>query len=525
MDDACSSGGSDDGDKHVLFKRLFSQTSDSHVIAVAPKRPTRIRGKRSSPSRTPTAALRDEPLLRHSAAAFMTKITDDEKNHLRTHLGSLGNTLQISSSCSGSEVVWVALHYLMKALDFDCRLDHLFSCEKEVPKQRWIHEVMRPLFAAGAKSACVFKDIGGLCNEMCECAVHGRCQVAFSRLHVSGFSCKDLSKLNKARDAGRSSLPDRSGTSGATLDALMRFVTAHMPPILVMENVDDLLSHTSSNFAFLLNELESRGYQADAAELCSMDYFVPQRRKRCYVIAYLVLPGWEGRAVATQARRAVALTNRLVHSRAATSLNSFLLPESHAYVRSELERRTQARSAASKEQEQREELWKEQYQKELAKQQVPVSECVVPLIDRGGPWYPLLTPRQKVVLGHSILTNSSMTSADIYQSIGREFVSSDPNVVSTIVPNSLKRLRSLRRPLLGYEALKLQAFPDAVIEKGVAEDFSDCQLMDLAGNSFTGTVAQAVALAALVYAPLPCEGGRVDNQQVSIDSVADLLDL
>ena len=55
--------------------------------------------------------------------------------------------------------------------------------------------------------------------------------------------------------------------------------------------------------------------------------------------------------------------------------------------------------------------------------------------------------------------------------------------------------------MLGIEALHLQGFPRDVLARASKKRYSDAQLCDLAGNSFTGSVAAAYILAALVYAP------------------------
>ena len=89
----------------------------------------------------------------------------------------------------------------------------------------------------------------------------------------------------------------------------------------------------------------------------------------------------------------------------------------------------------------------------------------------------------------------------MYQTMGREFVSSDPNVIPTIVPNSLLWMVAQERLMTGFEALRVQSFPVNIIRKAIQLKYSDSFLADLAGNMFTGTVYAAFAIAALVCAP------------------------
>ena len=119
-----------------------------------------------------------------------------------------------------------------------------------------------------------------------ECGTHGcKCGVASSRFHSSGLSCKDLSKLNKARSShGRVSLSQGTGTSGQTLTGLLNGLKSHNFDILVLENVDDLHSTASNNYEYLVNALKQRGYESYSGEFQSNQYGMPTRRLRVYVV-------------------------------------------------------------------------------------------------------------------------------------------------------------------------------------------------------------------------------------------------
>ena len=115
----------------------------------------------------------------------------------------------------------------------------------------------------------------------------------------------------------------------------------------------------------------------------------------------------------------------------------------------------------------------------------------------------------------------TLTSVDVYQSMGREFVSCDEDTLITLVPGSTVWLRFLDEPrmLLGFEGLLTQGIPLAVLRSAVAKKaVSDNNMMDLAGNAFSGSVFQACALAALVWTPL-------DENPPAVDAVMSVLDL
>ncbi len=107
-----------------------------------------------------------------------------------------------------------------------------------------------------------------------------------------------------------------------------------------------------------------------------------------------------------------------------------------------------------------------------------------------------ITARQKLTLGHAVLAHPTLANVDVYQSLGREFVSLEKAIISTIVPGSIKWLRWLRRPML----------------------------MDLAGNCFTADVMGAFQLAANMW--YPYEGEEDDLKAESVNqTVCNILGL
>ena len=130
----------------------------------------------------------------------------------------------------------------------------------------------------------------------------------------------------------------------------------------------------------------------------------------------------------------------------------------------------------------------------------------------------------QMVLGHAMSENSSLKFADVYQSLGREFSSIDPDVVSTIVPGSHIWSDELKRPLLGRELLAMQMVPEEVLLRANAFGVSDKLMSDLAGNSFTGSVFAAVAIGAIAHAATKPAQAEDEAAKVA-DSVDSILDL
>jgi site-specific DNA-cytosine methylase len=386
--------------------------------------------------------------------------------------------------------------------------------------------------ALGNDNTCVFKDIKDIHGETAPCSSHKvgdkdkPCPVTSSRIHSSGFSCKELSKLNAQRvTKGRVALKAATGSSGITLQGLLGHAMNHTSEVLILENVDELMSAGSNNFSFLTSELAKRGYQCFSGEFLSNEYSLPTRRKRVYVIAFLVPHGKTADAVRSCAEKAVALAQRLKGAAKAPNIMDFLLKPDDEYLESEFVRRNEAKEQTSETEEKRDaEQWRETYRSQLEAKGLSVSQIVVPPAERRTRWYQLMSQRMHLVLGHSMATHPSLTSVDVYQSMSREFISCDKNTLSTLVPGSTVWLRYLKEPrmLLGLEALLTQGVPLSVARVAVMnKQVSDSNCMDLAGNAFSGTVFQACALAALVWTPLATD----ESSAIVVDAVTSILDL
>ena len=114
---------------------------------------------------------------------------------------------------------------------------------------------------------CFFDDMARLPEGIGHCAVHGHnCRVQTrTDVHVCGFSCKDLSKLNNcwARAERQHILDKGLGTTGRTFAALTSYAASCKPRTLILENVDDLDDHGKNdnpNLDFLYHIFSSIGY-------------------------------------------------------------------------------------------------------------------------------------------------------------------------------------------------------------------------------------------------------------------------
>ena len=146
---------------------------------------------------------------------------------------------------------------------------------------------------------------------------------------------------------------------------------------------------------------------------------------------------------------------------------------------------------------------------------MPFSKIYPPLDAVAGPWSQTLKPREKQVLGYTLLTAEQSGkprpgAVDVYQSLGRAFTA-EPGFVPSLCPSQrcwLLHGTPHPRFLLGGEAMELQAFPTALISdenlKYAAGEHGcpDSLCSDIAGNMFTGSDIMALQIATLTVLKL-----------------------
>ena len=103
-------------------------------------------------------------------------------------------------------------------------------------------------------------------------------------LLVGGFPCQDYSvakPLPKATGLG--------GKKGVLWWDIFRVLRAKRPPLVLLENVDRLLSspaaHRGRDFAIMLACFDSLGYTVEWRIVRADDYGFPQRRRRVFIVA------------------------------------------------------------------------------------------------------------------------------------------------------------------------------------------------------------------------------------------------
>ncbi|KAF2267412.1 hypothetical protein CC78DRAFT_512061 [Lojkania enalia] len=184
--------------------------------------------------------------------------------------------INVATMCSGTESPLIAIQMISKSLEKIGKpmilVNHHFSAEIDLVKQGFIERNFQP--------RALFRDVREFIPENAKTATtaYGAEVPIPEKLDIliAGFVCKDLSRLNN-RPKG---LEDE-GESGDTWLAVHSYVKKFRPSIVLIENVQ--------NTHKFWNAFESRwegiGYASTWLVCDTKNYYLPQTRKRMYMVA------------------------------------------------------------------------------------------------------------------------------------------------------------------------------------------------------------------------------------------------
>nr|QBK86871.1 MAG: uncharacterized protein LCMAC103_02090 [Marseillevirus LCMAC103] len=162
--------------------------------------------------------------------------------------------LRVGTDCSGIEAPLFALQKLK------VRYSHEFSCE--------IDRHATATLLANHKPKKFYKDITARSIK----------STPSVDLYVCGFPCQPFSTAG-----GKKGFQDPRGT---IFDYCCRYIKHHRPKVYVLENVPGLLTHdqgrTMETIERCLNKI--RGYVITKLVLNALDYGLPQRRRRLFIV-------------------------------------------------------------------------------------------------------------------------------------------------------------------------------------------------------------------------------------------------
>ena len=95
----------------------------------------------------------------------------------------------------------------------------------------------------------------------------------------AGFPCQPFSRAGHQKG-----FEDDRGTM---FSQVMRFVKQNAPKIIILENVQGLLTHDNGNsFSKIKTDLENENYKVVYKVLKCSDYGIPQMRKRLFILGF-----------------------------------------------------------------------------------------------------------------------------------------------------------------------------------------------------------------------------------------------
>ena len=398
----------------------------------------------------------------------------------------------------------------MAALHCNCPYMVEYACEKVASKQRWINDVMHrrqgmPL-AAGSKDGrpCVYDNICDM-SVGASCMVHGqRCEVKAVHVLIAGWSCKDLSRLSAdfIKKKNSNVLQEKRGSSGETLDGLLRFLRTDAPPVYVGENVDEIVDLQSESRQYLFKAMFEAGYVMDVAKVDSSEYGHWTKRTRAYTVAF------HCRQCQLTVKEAAALCKHVIATIESLKLprasqEDFCLANDDPYVLQDLKRQVSNQEAEKKRGGKQDTAWQAGLLSLCHTRGIRWVDCMLPPEDQNE-FFKALPKRMQMSLGYNLNVHPQATSVDICQSADRAFTGHE-DVLTCLTPASRPYIVDLSRVLTGMECLIAQGFPKQFFtESGAmigAASFSDSFMRDLAGKSFCSSSFMAVLLAVLVHWP------------------------
>ena len=279
------------------------------------------------------------------------------------------------------------------------------------------------------------------------------------------------------------------------------------------DSADESEDPSASNTEFIVQAFRELGYALGMRVFRSHEFSVPQTRIRVYFIAIRLDVHDLTASQADEMIERVMDTTDLFKGEP-VSLHSLLLPNNNPRVEQELRRLSTEDDAVDKTPEQK---WKPQHKALLESKGLSWMSLTTPQELEANPWFATLKRRSKeIIIFHGHLTppppDKKLCLLDHGQGINRARRMHN-GMCKTVTPGMKAWIFSTGsseeeaddkrgRQMIGFECLKLQAFPTTWVDHALpAYAPSESLLADLAGNAFTGTVFAAVYIALLSHLP------------------------
>jgi site-specific DNA-cytosine methylase len=437
---------------------------------------------------------------------------------------------RLGSACSGSEMLAAVTNEINDAFKREnISIDVVipFAIEVDDRKADWGMQVHDRIKGNGARAdTCAYKDVSKMAPERGDpkglhCRRHNRiCGMDDTNGLCVGFSCKDFSRfnVNRAKTPKVFAAETSSGKSADTMWGVIDLIAmAHFDWIL-LENVDAMDdSNHAGDLDVLLGLLNQHGYDSKSWIIDAVDFGLPQRRKRIYILAL----SWRPRSFAVAEHESFFGKMSMLIEKMKRSPPSFpdcLLPDDAPEVLRELDHRLQSPpkcwdSSTI-------DLHRKAWKSKAGRWGVFKPDQA----DVRSPWFQAMCFRERDCLAfhqHRYRKEDhKAVVATVGQSItyetGSDLAPNGALILPTLTPKGkpwvsiagsnphCRSDRSIHRFMHGAEELMYQGFPIFHPRfRPMIQDKSSAFLADLAGNAFPGTVIGAIMVAFFFWQSSP----------------------
>jgi site-specific DNA-cytosine methylase len=413
---------------------------------------------------------------------------------LREALKKTPVPLRVATMCSGTESPLLAIEMVQDALrslgESELSIEHLFSAEIVPYKQAYIERNFHP--------PIIYRDITEITSAVhmkipAATTVYGSKVPIPGNVHIliAGTSCVDFSRLNKHR---RDLDQEDGGESSKTWYAVLAYVTASRPAIVILENV---LHRPWDRMMDCYREIE---YECGGVLLDTKNYYLPHTRQRGYLVCFDKTKAVTGNVDGIEKQ----WTSRMADFRrhASSSVADSLLPEEVRTQQQSLDDNTKEYEWAACE------IRHLQYRQDKrlgnARPFTFWSASGTMNIPETGSisWYHKQPERVRDYMDIGMLRKAAsfdvrhkMRIWDVSQNIDMFSDSTQFGITPCITPSGLFFASDTGRALAPQELLSLQGLPLSKISF-TTETMPEIQ--DLAGNAMSTTAVGPAILAALI---------------------------
>lgn len=201
---------------------------------------------------------------------------------------------------------------------------------------------------------------------------------------------------------------------------MIQYAAEHTPPMLILENVPELLKPNQSNLSTMTNRLDQVGYSMTSTAVNANTQGSSLWRKRAYL--FVLHRGKLGltKETATQVLENILSIFKRFDILPVQTFHNYLLPNNDNTVQAELSHMQANVSTGLAD-----DKWPDQHMKFLDDDGVAACMVQPPEETRKSPWYGVLTPRARQILGYKMQSCPDALTVELSQSMGRSSLSPD----------------------------------------------------------------------------------------------------